>query len=377
MKKIPIITFIIFIVWLTGLSGSAFCFNYKGIDVKVRCSGSESYDDNITFVNKNERKDFITDISLGLGLKYEGKTHSIELGGNIYQQLFAKYHTFNNTSEDLTLDFRQEFSKYDRITLKDVFTHTYEPRSFEDVFGRTPGRYSYFKNRLDLAYTKDITRQFSIGAKYSNEVNDISKEDINDSYLNIAGLEATYFPSSNILFMLSYDFTCRNFNPGSSATTHTVASGLRYYMTKQFYFDGRAGIDIINSYDNKNYAKPVILASLVNDIDENSRASISFAKRYYTKAYAQDLFDYWETRGTFTTQLYKRLGCSISGFYGEGEYIPVDVTDKLRGVSVAFTYDLSESSKGNLRYTYSDVTSTIDTREYNKNKIFLGISYEF
>jgi len=371
----------LFIFFLAALlivsAGKAYSFDYKGIDLKLRASVSEIYDDNITFVHENEKEDFITNLSFGLGVKYEGKTRSLELTANIFQQFFADYDNFNNTSEDLTLNFQQEFSRYDRISLRDVFTHTYEPRSFEEAFGITRGRYSYYRNRFNLAYTKDISRQFSISARYASEIDEVSREDLSDSSLNRVGLDATYFPTSATILMFSYDFSRRDFDPGGNATIHTIAPGLRHYFTRQLYFDGKAGIDFINSYNDKNYAKPLIQASVINDIDENSRVSISFTRRYYTNAYTQDLFDYWQTSGTFTRRLFKRLGCSLSGFYGEGEYITTNIADKLRGVSVGFTYDLSKKLKGNLRYTYSDVDSTIDTREYTKNKIFLGLAMEF
>lgn len=371
----------LFIFFLTAMlimsAGKAYSFNSKDIDLKLRVSISEIYDDNITFVRENEKEDFVTNLSFGLGVKYEGKTRALELTANVFQQFFADYDNFNNTSEDLTLNFQQEFSKYDRISLRNIFTHTYEPRSFEEAFGITKGRYSYYRNRFNLTYAKDISKQLGISARYANEIDEVSREDLSDSSLNRVGLEATYFLASTTILMFSYDFSRRDFDPGNNATIHTIAPGLKHYFTKQLYFDGKAGIDFINSYNDKNYAKPLIQASVTNDIDENSRASISFTKRYYTNAYTQNLFDYWQTSGIFTRRLFKRLRCSLSGFYGEGEYITTNITDKLRGVSIGFTYDLSKKIKGNLRYTYSDVDSTIDTREYTKNRIFLGLTMEF
>jgi len=377
MKSLFKIILPLSVIVLMHISGNAYCFDFRDIDMDIRAGLSETYDDNITSVHENEKEDFITNLSFGLGAKYEGKTRSLELAANIIQQLFANYDNFNNTSQDVTLSFRQELSKYDRISLKDVFTHTYEPRSFEDAFGRATGRYSYYRNKLNLAYTKDIAKQLSVTARYANEIDEISREDLSDSSLNKAGLEATYFPSSATILMFSYDFSERDFDPGDNATTHTIAGGLRHYLTSQLYFDGRAGLDLINSYDQQDYTKPLIQASLTNDIDENTRAGISFAREYYTNAYSEDLFDYWHASASLRKQLFKRLGCSLSAFYGEGEYIAAGLTDKLRGASIGFTYDLRKNLKGTLNYSYSNVDSTINTREYTRNSVLVGIKAEF
>lgn len=364
-------------VLLVAPIGNAYSFDYQDLDVQLRASASEIYDDNITSVHEDEKGDFITDLSFGLGLKYEGKNRSLDLTANVLQQLFAEYDDFNNTSEDLTLNFQQEFSKFDRINIKNIFTHTYEPSSFEEAFGITTGRYSYYRNKLYLAYMKELAKQLSVGARYTNEIDEISRTDLSDSSLNGTGIDLNYFHSFATTFMLSYDFSQRDFEPGSNAITNTIAPGLRHYLTKKLYFDGKTGIDFIHSYNDKNYINPVIQASLTNDIAENSRVSISFAKRYYTTAYTEDLFDYWQTTGSFSRQLCQRLACSLSGFYGSGEYVVSNITDKLQGVSIGFTYDVSKTLKGKLSYTYSNTDATVDTREYTKNRIFLGLTMEF
>ncbi|MFZ2602919.1 MAG: outer membrane beta-barrel protein, partial [Candidatus Omnitrophota bacterium] len=256
-------------------------------------------------------------------------------------------------------------------------THTYEPRSFEEAFGITTGRYSYYRNRLNLAYTKDIAKQFSIGARYANEIDEISREDLSDSSLNRVGLDAAYFPASSTQLLFSYDFSRRDFTPGSDAATHTITSGLRYYLTKQLYFDGKAGIDFMASYNDKEYTRPLFFASLTNDLDENTTANLSFAKQYYTNAYSQDLFDYWQVSGALTRRLLERLSCSLSGFYGNGEYITTVITDKLLGSTIGFTYDIKDNWKASLSYSFSKVKSTVRSREYKKNMASSAITATF
>ena len=367
----------IFLIAFLLVSGRACAFDLEGLDFKVSASVSESYDDNITQTHEDEKKDFITNLSFGLGAKSERKTGSFDLTAKIIQQIFAKYSGYNRLSENLILNFQQEFSKYDRMSLRDVFSHTYESITFEQAFGRTPGRYSHYRNRFNFGYTKDIAKQISLTAKYANEINKFFREDVRDSFQNRFGLQMDYFPNSANILTSSYNFSSRDFDPGEDVSTHSIAAGLRHYLTRQLYFDGKGGIDFINSYTNKDYTKSFVQLSLTSDVDENSRASISFAKRYDTTAYSEDLFDYWQISGMFTRQLFKRLGFFLSAFYGQGEYIIVDVTDKLCGADIGFTYDLTRNLKGRLNYNYSNVDSTLDTRDYTRNRAFLGLTAEF
>lgn len=369
--------FLIFFIALLLISGRAYAFDLEDLDFKVRTSVSESYDDNITQTHEDEQKDFITNLSFGLGIKSERKTGSFDLTARIIQQIFAKYSGYNELSEDLVFNLQQEFSKYDRMRLTDVFSHTYESITFEQAFGRPPGRYSHFRNRFDFGYTRDIARQISLTAKYGNEINAFSREGVSNSFQNKVGLQMEYFPTSVDTITSSYEFTSRSFDPGEDIYTHSIAAGLRHYLTNQLYFDGRGGMDFINSYINKDYTKAFIQTSLTSDIDESSQASISFTKRYETTPYSEDLFDQWRISGMFTRQAFKRLGFFISAFYGQGEYIIADITDKLLGVDIGFSYDLTRDLKGRLNYNYSNVDSTSDTRDYTRNRVFLGLTAEF
>lgn len=357
--------------------GVAAPFNFRGLDIKVKTAVNEAYDDNITSAGENKKGDFVTSLALGLDVKDEGKTRSLKLSGNIRQQVFAQKHSYNNISQGLSLSFRNEFSKYDRITLKNAFSHTYEPRSFKEAFGRTSGRYSYYRNRFNLDYTRDISRQLSLSVSYANELNEISGKDLNDSYLNRLGFEADYFFSSATVFLFSYEFAGRNFNSGEDASTHTIAAGIKHYLSRQFYFDGKTGVDFVDSYSGRNYTKPIISISLADEIDENTRAAISFTKEYSANSYRENLFSYRQISAFFTRRLLERLGCSFSGFYGRGEYTSSNITDKLRGVSVGFSYDLRKNLKGKLTYTYSKTDSTPASREYTKNVVSAGLSAEF
>lgn len=349
---------------------------YSWSEIKVEGAVSEIYDDNPTFINENEKLDTITNLTLGLAGKYEGKTQILEFMAHINQQIFAENHDFNNMSQDLRLMFSSEFSKYDRIRLENLLIHTDEPRSFEEAFGRIGGRYSYYRNRFNFNYTKDISKQFRIITKYANELNSASREDIKDSYLNKAGFEMDYFPSLATMLLCSYEFANRKFAHSEEASTHTIAVGIRPHITEHVYLDGRIGVDFINPYNDQDYTKQRILASLRSEINRNTGAGLSFSKQYSTVHYYEDIFDYWKTSAFLKTQLLRSLKCYLSGFYAEGEYVSLNIVDKFWGAKIVFTCDLTGKLKGEIGYAYSDSDSTNVTRKYIKNRAFLRLGVE-
>ncbi|MFA5119400.1 MAG: outer membrane beta-barrel protein [Candidatus Omnitrophota bacterium] len=370
---------IVIVLWCAGLMTlqPAYAFKAGDADVEVTGSVSESYDDNITYVKDDPKDDFITNVSVGLKTKLEDRTRSLELSGHVIQQFFKEYDSFNNTSEDFSVNFLNDLSKYAHLSLSDTFTHADEPRSFEDEFGRTTGRYSYLKNKFNAAFSKEVKKQLTLSARYGNEAYKYSRDDLSDSYLNSFGLGGDYAFSSQTIGSLSYDFSQRTFDPGESAYTNTLSTALRQYFTKQLYFDGRTGIEFIDAYNGRNYTKPLLYAALTNEFTETTRGSIAFTKQYYTNSSTQDLFNYWQVSSNVTRQLFPRLALNFSGFIGEGEYASLGITDKLKGVSAGFTYDIKKNVRGNLSYSYSTTSSNRTDREYTKNAVTVGMQMVF
>ena len=296
---------------------------------------------------------------------------------DIAQQVFAKYNDFNNTSENVTFNFSQELSKYARIALRNSFRHAYEPYSFEEEFGRTPGYYSYYRNNFDLSYSRDISKQLSLGARFGNEIYETSNEGSRDSYLNNLGLEGSYYLSSTDILLFSSDFKFREFDNVRNAALNSLSTVLRHYLTTPLYCSGWIGIDFIDSYNNEKSTEISFQASLTNDIDENSSANLSFTKQFDTKSDTVGIFGYWQFSGAFRRQVLERLSAIFSGFYGQGEYSSLGITDKFTGISAGLSYDLTRNLKANIAYSYSNTESTINSRGYKRNRIILSLSAKF
>lgn len=362
-------------------------YKYKGFDLGVtNVSIGETFDDNITFDKKDKQGDFITKAGITLGARYEGKTRTFALTSKITDQIFAKQPDQNNVTQFINLNFKNEFSKRDRISLKNVFEHFEAPSSgdttaegyYSSQFGRTAGRFEYFKNKFDIAYSYDIAKQSSLFVKYANEINIFSGTDRENSLLNKPGFGLSYtFSPTATIFSFSYDFTSIQFENETNATINTIGAGIRQYITKKLYFNGGTGIDLIDSFDNENLSEPFFLASLTYILEEKTQASILFDKKYTTNPYFADIWNSWRTSASLTRQILKRLGCSLLIFYGDGKIVSSGFEQNLLGLSSSLRYDISRNLKGTLTYTYTQSDTNDESSEYSKNTLFLGLTAEF
>lgn len=362
---------------LALLAKVAYAYDIGNVKVNIVGEAGETFDDNITYINTDTKRDFITDLTVGLLAAYEGKASSLNFAGNLTQQLFSHYNAYNCLEEDATLDFKGEITSRVRMTLKDVFTHTYEYRGFEEQFGAPSGRYSYFRNRFSTDFTFDILKELAMILRYQNNMDFPSREDMNNSYFNLGGAELDYSITSKTIVMGIYNFSIRKFDPGQDATTNSMGIGARQYMTNQLYFDLKAFYEYIDSYNNDTYWKPRFNALLTGELNKRTTATIGFSKRYDTISYTQDIFDYWQISASFMRQLLARLKFFIYGFYGNGEYVNQGIQDNLFGLSASLEYELTRRAKAKVSYSFSKTDSSRSTRDYTKNTVYTGISMEF
>ncbi len=348
-------------------------------EIKIRASAGQKYDDNINFGTQgNKLADFVSTLSTGMSLSYETQRTLTQVIANVTQELYWKYTENQNTAEDLTFSLKQALTKHDNILMSDSFTHTYEPQTFDEEFARVGGRFSYFRNRFDIGYLRDFSEQFTTKIGYGNDLDISNNADLLDSYVNRASVEGRYALSSKRSVFATYDFLHRELDPrGGQANINTLSGGLREYFTEQLSLEGRVGIDIVDSYNDKRYYKPLYTATLTDQLNERTAANLSFTQRYSTNPYTSDVFNSWRISGALNSQLNSRLSTTASIFYGRGEYISLNIEDNLIGGNIGFSYDLNKYLKANVSYTYSETTSNVSSREYRKNVVFLGMTTEF
>ncbi len=360
------------VIFLTLCAG-AWAYKAGDLQLDLACRLKQVYDDNITYAENNRRSDFSSTVSLGIRALAEGKLRSAGFTGNFAFSHFYRYSSYDNHSQDFSAFYNQELDKYSRFRVSDSFTHDYEPRSFEDAFGRTSGRYSIYTNRLKLDYGKDFTRRFTGLFQYGNTNTHYSRSDLTDSTMNSLGLTGQYTLTSKLLALGSYAYSRRDFEGGGFTYGNLLSGGLRNYFTSQLYLDAVTGMNFLRDAAGKQYGKPVFSLLLTDELDEVSTTRCGFLREYNSVSYQESLFNHWEFFADFSRRVTARLGYTFSGFYGRGEYLSTAIKDTFKGASVGLTYDLTQRLKGDLTYSYSVTDSNVASREYRKNTVILGL----
>lgn len=349
----------------------------KAMDIKIGAEAGQAFDDNVTFSSDNRKSDSITTLTGRLGVLFDQPQRQFELSGDVVQQLFAKNSDFNNLSENATLVFNNEFTERNRVRIRNVFSHFYEPRSFEESFGRAGGRFAYYKNRFNLDYIHELGERVALTARYGNELDRTERAGNLDSYLNRGGLDASYSFSSSFQFLSKYSYMVRQFDPGNEAQNHRAAGGFRKYLTAQVYVDALGGANFAHSYNRQDYSEPYAFFSITDDFSERTHGSLSYTKDYEFNHYSQDVFDFWRGAGDWTLEVSERTKAVLGAFVAEGTYVASNVKDKLWGGAATLSYDVTTWSKVSASYTYTDFKSNDPNREYVKNRIFLALGAEF
>ena len=354
-----------------------YSFALKASDLKVWGAVVELFDDNVILRKRDRQSDFITRFSYGIGLSHETRLGSFEFSTGMEHNLFARDSNLSNTSANLTLDWNAELSKHDRLSLHDVFSRSFEPQNFDEAFSRTGGRYGAYRNRLQTHYARDLTKELTLNGRYGHELDDPTRDELPQAQLHTAGLQADYAFSSALILKSSYTFTHRALDPGGSASIHTIAGGLRKYLTKQLYLDGTAGMDLIDDYQDRFSTKPQFSASLIDETDAQSTAGLSVSRSYLTSPFSQDLAGTWRVTASFARQLLKRVKAQVAAFFGRADYVRSGVRDTLWGLQLRALYDFSEATKGVAGYTLTDAISDDPARAYVRNLVFVGLRIEF
>lgn len=379
MKKYFI--FIVFIISLLvpiSSAMSAIELKYEGWEMTAKARISQQYTDNLTFAKEKEDRveKFMTTFSVGIDVDYTGRRRSFGLRGNITRWLDNDNFDAIRKAENLRLTFSHEFSEYDRISLDDSFHHSRFPVDFEEEFGRYTVDQDTYSNRFNLGYSREISEHLNIRIDYNNSVYWASKELSRDSVANGVGLQVNYIYSVATSASLSYRYSTRRFKDRGTSTVNSVSAGLKKYITKRLYVNGRVGFSVVSPVEGNDSVTGTYNISLTDEIDERTVVRLSFSRDVHTTREA-DVFTNWQVRASLERDMMDNLKGSISGFYGEGEFNLIDVRDNFFGANTKLDYIFGKHLTGNLGYTYSKLDSTDKDREYTRNTISAGLTLTF
>ncbi|VAW11424.1 hypothetical protein MNBD_BACTEROID05-365, partial [hydrothermal vent metagenome] len=290
---------------------------------------------------------------------------------------FAKESDFNNVSQKVDATYQKELDKYNRITINNRFNRQENPSSFEDDFGRRSGRYSYYRNSFDVEYERNINKRLTAKGRYGNQVFGASNNSVTNSFQNNVGFEVNFIQSSATYYLLGYDFYTRSYDSAGSLMVNAFSGGFKHFLTKQLYLLARAGVSIVESVNGDSSAQPDIFVSLVDDLSETNTVSLTYEKRNLPSSFSADIFDSWRVSLNLRRRLLERMRMNLSVFLGEGEFKTLGTQDTQTGVKSQLNYELSKNTVSFLSYTFAQVDSNTNSRDYKRNLIELGLKVLF
>jgi hypothetical protein len=381
---------------------------YEGINLNITGNMSGNYSNNITFAQDDEEKidQFSAMLLLGLGVRYEGKRRTLAFDGKFRQPLYNSADV-RNSSEILTVDVTNDFSKFDRVRLRNTYTHTKVPGSFEgsfideecrrlfeefgidtirndpvcsifeNEFGRAQGEFDTHRNKFLFNYTKYLSERIHVEARYNNEIFNTSLSSLNNSLHHNLNSTINYQLSHVTSFYLFYAFSDTSYDEGGNIPTNSFRAGGRQYLTKRLYVSGDIGMVFTPSTNNTLFG-----VNIVGELDKKTSTVIDFTRDVRAAVDTENIFKSWRINGRLNRSFSEDLNSNIAVFYGEGNFITVDITDKLLGGSFSLSYRFWDhkrgpNMKGTLGYTYSSLHSTLTNREYERNSITASLTIAF
>jgi hypothetical protein len=372
--------FIFFLIFLSIVFTSSQAFSvielkYEGWEMEVKGSIQELYTDNLFFdTDEDQDAEWVTALNLNINTIYSGRRQDISLSGGINFWVNNDDFKDERVSEYVTLSYRRDLSEYHRFNLTNGFSHTRFPVTFEEEFGRKSADLDDYRNVFGLNYSRDVRDNLTVSTYYSNVVYWTSREEdvSRDSVQNTLRVSAEYQYNVATATRLLYSYSHRNFEGADNIFIHSVAVGLRRFITKSLYCDGNIGWQAASS-DTESIAS---LVTLNYEVDEKSNASLHYSNTISTSNDG-DTFDSWQISGDIDRNLLKDFNANLRGFYGEGEFESTGIEDKFSGASASLTYVIREDLNAIFSYTLSNLESNDEDREYTRNSISAGLIYYF
>ncbi|MBC8413797.1 hypothetical protein H8E50_09020 [bacterium] len=360
--------FITVLLSLTHVSANAFL--YKGIELKVQTELTETYDDNLNFSKDDKKQDVTSKLSATLSAKMEGKRRTMEVRGSVAEGINAKYSDIKTSSHNINARFSNHFSETDGVTLTYNAGVSHSPASFDEEFGRVTTRRETSVQRFNASYLKEIGEHLRLTGIYAYSSNRFTERALQGSSSTTIGINGSYNYSSAVT--LTFNSQYLKSSTGASTTTNRV--GFRRFITKSLYFDGSAGV-AVNSLpsggsDGRSISYDV---SMVNEVDERTVVLMKFSTSERFADESGNLFKNWRITGELRRQMWEKLNGNLTGFYGEGEFKSIAVTDILLGIDTSISYEFNENWSGSISYSFSDLNSTFDFRNYTRSTASLKV----
>lgn len=361
--------------------------------VRPKVEVSQSYDDNILFLQTNSVDDFISRAGAGVGLLFgTPQTSSIGLTYGMDSWFYAENSEFNHTDHQVTLRLNLQWPKT-RLTGMDFFQSAagiygqdISNRLQQGVVSRASVSRDYYHDEYRL--THEIAAKTSLYLEGTRTEFDFEEDSSLIDYNTLraaAGAEFKALPKTSFFGEIYYGQTAVHPNTGPTRTGPHLTFlgtfiGARGDFTPELTGSLKVGYET-SSYSDHSPAPdgPVVLASLAKHFSEKTALLISYSRAHEVSIQA---FGQSVTADTASALFSQKLGRhgkwtlsvgTSAGFYEYENGGSRAQKDILIAGNLGLTYQVQQWLSTYLRYEFQRFDSNLGT-EYQVNRVTLGVT---
>lgn len=389
------------------------------------------YDDNVNTVNSDQTESFGVEIAPGIGLNWSNDATTISAGyrfsAKYYEDMVPNETDHWDKNHNFRLALDHAFNERYRLGMSDSFVIGQEPDTLRapEQAGAAPQRLSgdNIRNYASIFFNAELTPLFNAEVGYNNgyfdydqEFNDAIQDTtpgapvIHSSSGSLDRVEHTGYVEGQLelrpttIGLLGYQFGVVDYTgdetisgiygPGGiivdervsddrNSRSHYGYLGVSHTFRPDFSGSLRGGVQYIDFYnqDGDGEVSPYIQAVLNYIYGPENSVQVGFTQRrsaiYVSSA---DDADTSLVYGSIRHKLASKLYGSVTGTVQNSIYNGGDLdgdSDLFFQAGVSLEYRFNAYLSGELGYNYDDLSSDIPGNDYDRNRVYIGVTARY
>jgi hypothetical protein len=359
---------------------------YTDVPLRVSLFTGIGYDDNIFAEHSDRRGSGYTQASINVA-SHIG-THRTRLDANLGLGLDYYWDRPGQSIDpniNLNLTFAHQLNPRILITFSDYLTFASQPNLQLGLGPNQVSNYFYTSNQLGLGY--QWTPRFSTLTSYSANILVYDNSSIGNSLNRLENLISQQFRfllRPTITAVAEYRFGYIDYfsNSGMNSYSNFILGGADLTLSPRLTFGFRAGVE----FRNYEKAQPGQEQDLIYPFGE-STLTYQYRPGSYIEWYNRYGLEESDLgvgyRQTFRTGLKishlfgARLRAIGAGYYSYNDYVNPSLTENVLDLNVGLTYQINRALAASTGYTFERDFSQEITRDYYRNRVYLGLSFTF
>lgn len=366
------------------------------------------YNDNINYSNANRQSDIILRPGFQIGSSYQItqlNTLSLDLGISYQQYLFhsslSSYNTFASVSPASQLAYTIIVDNF-TIKLYDAFSYAVQPNnaigynSSSGNFVLSVSQYGRFTNQIGFNVDWNLDRKILYAGAYRYDVFPTSS-DFNSlrstQYTGLVGARYIISPSVTLGIGLTYTTNSYSVNFNNNSGSWFVGPSIVWQPNSKWTINASGGYifySFQNTGTNGDTSQPstgVGQVSITQQINSKMSHGLTVS-RTSTFGYVSNTLDINRISYQYQWQFRPKWTFNFWTYYEDGQASGGNVTTGVSNQTVVqnyhkwalspgFEYQLNPNATLYGSYEYTDNISDISVQTYNRNKILIGLRYQF